>query len=317
MAVKQKKRLPPTTKRPASRKTKRPASRKPKRSPAKEPTQRTPSTRPSRTFLSAEQFAKILQEFESEVNVRVRDVSRAPADATRVQPKKKAKRSGRATAPDTGFDPCMTGTTTRLCTPIRNQQNTDLCIAFAVAAAMETAVCRTRDTTNGIPEINVDHVFRKNGAQVGSVSTIQGAVKTGVFDVVCLPLGSTQPCVDTGAHMWKCDLLPVQALEKDRVRVMKETLRNTGPLVSLIQVFDGFADGMGVDPYGPTSEPSAGFHAVCIVGYEVDPGGATGRWIAKNSMGAGWGSSGFFRIPWRHARVKPESVVFVASNVRQ
>ncbi|MGQ0650363.1 MAG: C1 family peptidase, partial [Gemmatimonadaceae bacterium] len=228
----------------------------------------------------------------------------------------KRARAGAPLAPDTGFDPLEPGTTTRLCTPVRNQNTSDLCIAFAVAAAMEAAVGRHRQTTNKAPEINVDHVFRKNGAQVGSVQTIQGAVASGVFDVDCLPFGATQPCTDVAAHTWKCDLRPLQAPKKERVALLKQQLRDVGPLVALIQVFSNFASYDKVEPYVP-KKPSAGFHAVCIVGYEVDAGGTTGRWIVKNSLGPGWGDQGFFRLPWGQELVKPEDVVFVAADVHQ
>jgi C1A family cysteine protease len=275
------------------------------------------ATSKAKRFLTRAQFNNVLEEFARETNIRVRDISRARPEATRVRrAKRAAKKATTAAAPETGFDPCLPNTTTRLGTPIRNQQDSDLCIAFAVAAAMETAICRNRNDIANTPEINADHVFRKNGAQVGSVVTIQGAVASGVLDVTCLPFGQAQPCAQPAPHTWKCDLRAVQAFPSARIQVMKEQLRNVGPLVSLIQVFANFANYSKTTPYTSEGTATAGFHAVCIVGFEVDGNGG-GRWIAKNSMGPGWGDQGFFRIDWGQPDVRPEDVVFVAANVRQ
>ena len=244
-------------------------------------------------------------------------------DATRVTPRRSRRRGpataggGTAVAAAQGFDPRDPITDVRLCTAIRDQPDGDeRCIAYAVAAAMEAAVCRSMKTTSGAPELSVEDVFSSAGAQVGAIDTIQTAVVQGVVDATCFPEGAGGRCANQGPHTWFAKVTAVTGQESRRVQSMRTALETRGPLVALIQVFNNFSGFTGGAPYVP-SGASADFHAVCIVGYEVDPNGSTGRWIAKNSMGAAWGDSGFFTIPWREPRVRPEDVVYVVEGVHQ
>jgi C1A family cysteine protease len=245
-------------------------------------------------------------------------------DATRVR-RRRARRRGPAagngaTAAATAavtFDPRDPATGDRLCTPVRTQPASDpRCIAYAVAAAMETAMCRAQQSTTGATELSVQDVFASAGAQVGAIDTIQTAVIQGVVDATCFPEGATARCASPGPHTWFAKVTAVAGQESKRVQAMRTALETRGPLVSLIQVFSNFGTFTGAGPYVPTG-PSANFHAVCIVGYEADAGGKSGRWIAKNSMGSAWGDQGFVRIPWREPRVRAEDVVYVVEGVHQ
>ena len=252
---------------------------------------------------------------------RIPDVA---ADATRVTPRR-ARRRGppaadggtTAAAAPASFDPRDPVSGERLCTAVRNQPNDDpRCIAYAVAAAMEAAVCRTRQTTTGAPELSVQDVFASQGAQVGAIDKIQSAVVKGVVDATCFPEGAAGRCGNPVPHTWFAKVTAVVGQESKRVQEMRKALETRGPLVTLIQVFSNFGGFTGTAPYVPGGA-SAAFHAVCIVGYEADADGKNGRWIAKNSMGSTWGDNGFFRIPWREPKVRPEDVVYVVERVRQ
>lgn len=244
-------------------------------------------------------------------------------DATRVTPRRSRRRGpaaangGTAVATAQGFDPRDAITGERLCTAIRDQPDQDeRCIAYAVAAAMEAAVCRNTNAINGAPELSVQDVFASAGAQIGAIDTIQTAVVQGVVDSTCFPEGAAGRCGNPVPHTWFAKVTAVLGQESKRVQSMRTALETRGPLVALIQIFNNFSGFTGGAPYVP-SGPSADFHAVCIVGYEVDPGGTTGRWIAKNSMGAAWGDGGFFTIPWREPKVRAEEVVYVVEGVHQ
>lgn len=243
----------------------------------------------------------------------------APADATRVARRgKRARRSSlTAAAVATGLDPLDPATGERLCTDIRNQGNADeRCIAFAVAAAMETAICRERNTRSGVPEISVNDVFTRGGVQVGAIDTIQDAVRQGVVDAVCFPASATQRCAQPAPHTWFARVRALQAPPSQRIERMCRELENKHPLVAFIEVFANFRNFAGGGPFAAVG-PSIGFHAVCIIGFEGDAAGQTGRWIAKNSMGATWGDGGFFTMTWRDPRLLPENTVFVVEDVHQ
>lgn len=271
------------------------------------------------TFLNARQFKRILENHKRE-RVRARKPSLvAAADATTVASSTRARRgfapADTGAPPDVGFDPLIPGSTIRLTTVPRDQMSSDRCIAFAVAAAMETAICRARNTNAGVPEISVEHILSKCKGQTGSVLRAQTAVGEGVLDSTCFPDATKVPCAKPAEHTWKCDLRAVKGQKKKRVSLMKQQLRDVGPLISLIQVYSDFLKYNSTAPY-VGKLPSAGFHAVCIVGFESDPGGG-GRWIARNSMGPAWNGTGFLTIPFDDPQVKSEDAVFVAADVRQ
>jgi hypothetical protein len=241
-------------------------------------------------------------------------------DVTRVTPRRRRRAGAGGVAAEVttlAFDPTDPVTGKRLCTPVRDQQDGDeRCIAFAVAAAMEAAVCRANGTTTGAPELSVEDVFSSAGAQVGAIDTIQAAVMQGVVDATCFPDGAAGRCPNPAPHTWFAKVTAVAGQASKRVQSMRTALETRGPLVTLVEVFANFAGFTGGAPY-TASGASAGFHAVCIVGYEVDGSGTSGRWIAKNSMGTSWGDGGFFRIPWKEPKMRPEDVVYVVEGVHQ
>jgi hypothetical protein len=193
----------------------------------------------------------------------------------------------------------------RLVTPVRTQAPGDVrCVAFAVAAAIETSVCRNLGQVAGAPEIDVDELFELGGSVAGAIDGLQDAVVDGVPDLAIPP------------GLWKARIRAVGGPRKQRVDLMRRELRDNGPLVALIEVFSNFPTFTGAGVYAGV-KPSVGFHALCIVGDEVDAGGATGRWIAKNSMGTAWGDAGFGRFAWNDKLVRLEDVVFVVDEVRQ
>lgn len=72
---------------------------------------------------------------------------------------------------------------------------------------------------------------------------------------------------------------------------MKIWLSTRGPLIACFTVFDDFYSyRSGV--YRHVWGNIVGGHCISIIGYDD----ANGCWLCKNSWGAGWGESGFFRI---------------------
>lgn len=206
----------------------------------------------------------------------------------------------------------------RLVTPVRTQPDGDeRCIAYAVAAAMEAFVCRELGTVEGAPEISVDDLFRAGGQEIGAIDGIAKAIENGgVVDAGCFPPTAHGRCANPVPHLWRGRIRAVGGPRKTRVGLMRQQLREAGPLVALLQVFSNFVAFRGTGIYEAVP-PKAGFHALCIVGDGVAADGSSGHWIAKNSMGPAWGDDGFVKIAWNDVDIRLEDVVFVVEDVHQ
>ena len=107
------------------------------------------------------------------------------------------------------------------------------------------------------------------------------------------------PC-DEKSSNWRSRLVKVASsgVVPDNVDAIKAALLEYGPLVTTFDVYDDFfyyRSGVYEHVWGSY----AGGHAVCIVGYNDDPG----YWICKNSWGNGWGDNGFFNIKYRKCNI--------------
>ena len=206
----------------------------------------------------------------------------------------------------------------RLTTPVREQPLGDeRCIAYAVAAGMETSICRDRRTVVGVPEISVDDLFIEGGEEIGAIDGIKEAVEDGgVVDATCFPAAAAKRCANPAPHLWKCGIRAIGGPKNKRVELMRTQLRTNGPIVALIKIFSNFVDFTGTGIYIPDGKKPS-FHAVCVIGDEVEANGVPGHWIIKNSMGEDWGDAGFCRIQWHDPLVSLESVVFVVEKVHQ
>ena len=78
------------------------------------------------------------------------------------------------------------------------------------------------------------------------------------------------------------------------VSAIRDALVSYGPLVTTMDVYDGFLIPTPSGVYSHTTGDYDGGHAVLIVGYSD----AGQYFIVKNSWGAGWGESGYFKIAY-------------------
>ncbi|WP_053227714.1 C1 family peptidase, partial [Solirubrobacter soli] len=200
--------------------------------------------------------------------------------------------------------------------PIRDQGGCGSCVAFGTAATIEA---RAR-VASGNPGLGIDlseaHLFYCIAASQGRNcangwwpdQSFEGARTQGVCDEACFPYTAhDQPCNRCGD--WGNRVTKVTAWHKiTNVNDMKAWLASSGPLAACFNVYDDFyAYRSGV--YRHVSGALRGGHCVCIVGYSD-----TDRcWIAKNSWGAGWGESGFFRIAYGDCGI--DSAMWAADNV--
>jgi hypothetical protein len=236
-------------------------------------------------------------------------------DATRVARKKRKAAVKAVAAPASAgtFDPRDPVSGDRLSSPVRTQPNEDRrCVAYALAAAMETWLCRANQSTANAPELSVTHTFAQGGNQELLGPTAKG-VKKGVKEDACFEAGSG--CADPLTKTWKGFASRVDAGDSDRPAVMRQLLRDGRVLAISVPLFTNFADFAGSGAYVATGSV-IGAHALCIVGFDQPPGGQ-GVWIVKNSFGETWGDGGYGRIRWNDPDVEPERVVFMVERVER
>ncbi len=208
------------------------------------------------------------------------------------------------------FDP-RDGGGARLTTPVRRQTNKDdRCVAHAMASTMETRLCRTSNTSVGVPILSVQHIFEQSGKQVLIDPTAKG-VAGGVLEEQCFP--KSNGCADPKAHTWRGTVRILTSNAKTRIADMCERLENGAVLIISIPVFANFEGFTGPGVYRATGD-EIGAHALCVVGF-VDNADGTGAWIVKNSYGKEWGDGGFGKLAWGDPKVDAERVVYAAVAV--
>jgi C1A family cysteine protease len=183
-------------------------------------------------------------------------------------------------------------------TPIKDQSSCGSCVAFGVGAIIEgTLRVQEKDSTLRV-DLSEAHLFYCNGGDCPTGWTPEAALtacrNTGVADEACYPYTpgnqACNPCGDWRNRVTK--VTGSHSLSNSPAN-MKAWISTRGPLSACFDVYDDFfAYRSGV--YRHVSGSYAGGHCVSIVGYDD----GQGCWICKNSWGAGWGESGFFRIAY-------------------
>lgn len=201
--------------------------------------------------------------------------------------------------------------------PARSQGSSKECTAYAAVAAMESWVLYHQPGADGFLPLVESDLFRMVPEPRHSV---RNALK------VARDFG----IVEQGASAQRAGLRPRQRRERpdlfwrldyaavrdaptpDRKQLfMMKALEQGHPLVTSIYVDDGFF-GYGSGVYRPVKKPLPQAHAICIIGYDAE----RGFWIAKNSMGSGWGvDGGCFAFPFGETVMGAEDLVWEVGNV--
>lgn len=252
---------------------------------------------------------------------RLLERSLAPADVTRVALPRRGgaasvgtrggTREAAVPRPTTSLDPRDPGGQ-RLTGPVRTQPAGDRrCVAHATAVAMEAFL--RRDAAPGGDDVvfSIRHIFELSGRQELLGPTALG-VAEGVFEQACFP--RTSSCTDPGQHRWRAAMHRL-TVTGDTVAAMCAALRGGALLVVSIPLFADFSAFIGPGIYRPSGR-EVGAHALCIIGYEVSPGGA-GVWLVQNSLGATWGDDGFGRVAWEDDRLEPERVAYTLAGMER
>ena len=146
------------------------------------------------------------------------------------------------------------------------------------------------------------HLFHchgwRNGRRCNNGWWPRGALRmcrdVGVADEACYPYDSRHKGCQGLGEDWEERVVQIGGYHRlTSTRAMKQQLAESGPLIACYTVYEDFyAYSSGI--YRHVSGKREGGHCVCCVGYDDD-----GQyWICKNSWGAGFGESGYFRIAY-------------------
>jgi hypothetical protein len=203
------------------------------------------------------------------------------------------------------------GTGGRLSTPVVRQPAGDPnCCSYAFAAAMETFLCRERNTVAGVPRLSVDDVVakaREDGQTLHDVA-LSAKVRAGVRDTAAVP------------GTWVPTFRQLVKVKSEMPDAMRRALVAGFPLAVSVPIYPKkFMTEQGVKVYAPDGSYGAedGAHALCVVGYTNDDIGRP-CWIARNSYGPAWGDRGYTLLPIGHDKLNTEvSGVYAVEGVRR
>ena len=176
-------------------------------------------------------------------------------------------------------------------TQIRDQSTCGACVAFATIATVESRVLIQENRPGVNFDLSEAHLFfcgAGNACQLGwqPAPALAYAQAHGLGREASFPYTpGNQQCRQVPTVV-NCGSVSTAAMMIARKQAIV-----AGPVVAAFAVYDDFFNyGSGI--YRHVWGNLAGYHAVCVVGYD-DSGGC---WIAKNSWGPNWGASGFFEI---------------------
>ena len=176
-------------------------------------------------------------------------------------------------------------------TPIKDQGTCGACVAFATVATVEARVLIQQNKPGAkinLSEANLFYCGTPNSCELGwqPAHALNFAVNPGLGEETAFPYTPGNQSCKVIPPVVKVTQPSVAATTLARKQALQK-----GPAVASMAVYDDFFSyKSGV--YRHIVGNLAGYHAVCVVGYDD----TAGCWIVKNSWNTTWGDSGFFRI---------------------
>lgn len=186
---------------------------------------------------------------------------------------------------------------------IRNQWDCGACVAFGSIGALESRMNIFLDEWTWDPDLSEGHLFFCGGGSCWwgwMVSSSMNYLKnSGVPEEACFPYVTYDaPCSD-GCDDWRDHKIEIRDWDwvSNNQNAIKTYLQD-GPLTTCMNVYtDFFYYGSGV--YEHSWGSYEGGHCITFVGWDDDEN----CWICKNSWGAGWGETGYFRIAYGNSGI--------------
>jgi hypothetical protein len=200
----------------------------------------------------------------------------------------------------------------------KDQGTCSSCVAFAAVSALESLVLIENNRPNTDIDLSEMSVYYCSGHICGSGwdnnSAVEYLKSTGAPNETCWPYTpSTQDCSNSCPNWQERAIKIINGGRIEGIEQCK-TMVAKGPIMASMAVYKGFKDySGGIIEYDPEWEIT-GHHAVCIVGYGLDP--IVGDyWIVKNSLGEDWGENGFFRIKMGTLEIDTTANYWIADAV--
>lgn len=185
-------------------------------------------------------------------------------------------------------------------TPIKNQGACGSCVAFGTVAALESRtrlVCKDANMAVDLSEAHLFYCGCGNCCNRGwnFPPALDFCKNPGVCKEADFPYSTGNvPCKSGLTGYGKITSWTAVLSMADR----KNILATKGPMVAGMAVYRDFMSyRSGV--YKVTSADLAGYHCICVVGYD----NTQECWICKNSWGPTWGEAGFFRIGYGQSKI--------------
>jgi hypothetical protein len=196
---------------------------------------------------------------------------------------------------------------TETTTKVDNQLSQGSCVAHATQTALEVAFNRA-----GLPEdFSRAYLYYFLQEAAGTLGTIDGSYPKDIGSILnkfgccaeeLFPYIESKYGVRPSAELVALGKQKVHSVELSRVLGYKEILRR---ICAGKPVIVGF--GLTNEFFGLKGDwrkhswlsfmPIVGYHAVCIIGYDL----VSRRFLVENSWGSSWGDGGFFGMPFEIA----------------
>ena len=203
-------------------------------------------------------------------------------------------------------------------TPIKDQGNCGSGWAFAALGAVEARMKLAANNPNLRPDLSEQYLLSCGPGNCSSGSsnlTADWLLCQGTVDDACFryrgldTVPCTESCFDRDARKYKIEGWCWVSGEPDVIdvpRIQQEVLFG-GPVSSKMAVYEDFYL-YDDDIYEHAAGALVGSQWVDILGWGTN--NSTDYWICKNSWGAGWGDSGWFRIKMGDSLIGYEAVAY-------